>query len=238
MDVRIEERALREVYLPHFERVVRAGVASVMSAYNRVNGDYCAENAHLLGKVLKEDWGFQGFVVSDFFRGVFDGVKAANAGLDLEMPVTQVYGRRLLEAVESGEVPRAGVDDAARRILRRKILYFTRPDPQTYDRGLVRSKEHLELAREAAEKSIVLLKNEGGVLPLERSSVRTLAVMGRLAEGQRTWATTARAASLPPEFVGPLVGLREYLGASTRVIHDVGTDPPACAASRARSTRW
>jgi beta-glucosidase len=225
VDVRVEERALREVYLPHFERVVRAGVASVMSAYNRVNGDYCAENAHLLGKVLKDDWGFQGFVVSDFFRGVFDGVKAANAGLDLEMPVTEVYGSKLLAAAESGEVPRARVDDAARRILRRKIFYFTRRDPQAYDRSLVRSKEHVDLAREAAEKSIVLLQNDGPVLPLERSSVRTLAVMGRLAEGAENMGDHGSSRVYPPEFVSPLRGLQEYLGASTRVIHDIGTDP-------------
>jgi beta-glucosidase len=224
VDVRVEERTLREVYLPHFERAVRAGVAAVMSGYNRVNGDYCAESPHLLTRVLKEDWRFQGFVVSDFFRGVYDGVKAANAGLDLEMPATQVYGRNLLAAVEAGEVPRARIDDAVRRILRRKVFYFVRPDPQTYDPSLVRSREHVELAREAAEKGMVLLKNEDAVLPLERSAVRTLAVLGRLAEAENL-GDHGSSRVYPPEVVTPLRGLREYLGATTRVIHDVGTDP-------------
>jgi beta-glucosidase len=121
VDVRLDERTLREVYLPHFRRVVEAGVAVVMSAYNRVQGEYCAESRHLLREILKEEWGFRGFVVSDWFSGVHDGVKAAQAGLDLEMPMARVYGRRLLAAVRRGEVAAEVVDEAALRILRRRI---------------------------------------------------------------------------------------------------------------------
>ena len=223
VDVRADERTLREVYLPQFERAVGAGVASVMSAYNRVNGDYCGENAFLLRKVLKEDWGFRGFVVSDFFRGVYDGVKAANAGLDVEMPLTSVYGEKLLRAVEGGQVPRERIDDSARRILRRKVFYATRADPQSYGPDLVRSPAHLDLAREVAEKSMVLLKNESSILPFERSSVRTLAVMGSRAEDENL-GDHGSSRVYPPDVVTPLLGLREYLGAGTRVVYESGDD--------------
>jgi beta-glucosidase len=224
VDVRVEERTLREVYLPHFERAVGAGVAAVMSSYNRVNGDYAAESRHLLREVLKEDWAFPGFVVSDFFTGVHDTVKAANAGLDVEMPVTQVYGEKLLAAVERGEVARERVEESARRILRRKVLYATRRDPQPYGASLVRAREHVELAREAAEKSMVLLKNEEGALPFERSAVRSLAVMGRLADGAENLGDHGSSRVYPPDVVTPLEGLREHLGPGARVIHELGTD--------------
>jgi beta-glucosidase len=92
VDVRVDERTLREVYLPHFRRLAEANVASFMSAYNQVNGDYAGESRHLLREILKEEWGYPGFVMSDFFAGVYDGKKAALAGLDLEMPWTVAYG--------------------------------------------------------------------------------------------------------------------------------------------------
>ena len=223
VDVRVDERTLREVYLPHFERAVAAGVACVMSAYNRVNGDYCGENAYLLRKVLKEDWGFRGFVISDFFRGVYDGAKAANAGLDVEMPWTRAYGQQLIQAVEKGQVPRERIDDSARRILRLKVFYASRPDPQPYGPELVRSAAHLELAREVAEKSMVLLKNEGAILPFEQSSVRTLAVMGGRADAENL-GDHGSSRVYPPRVVTPLDGLREHLGSGTRVVYERGTD--------------
>jgi beta-glucosidase len=224
VDVRVDERTLREVYLPHFQRAVAAGVAAVMSSYNRVNGDYAAENRHLLREILKEDWGFAGFVLSDFFTGVHDGAAAANAGLDLEMPVTRVYGAKLLDAVTRGEVPRERIDEAVRRILRRKVFYATRPDPQEYHRRLVRAPEHAALAREAAEKSMVLLKNEDGTLPFAKSQVRTLAVLGRLADGADNLGDHGSSRVYPPAIVTPVAGLREYLGPGVRVVHELGTD--------------
>ena len=95
LNVNVDERTLREVYLPHFNRAVDGGVAAFMSSYNRVRGDYAGENAYLLRKILKDEWGFRGFVISDFFTGVYDGAKGANAGLDLEMPDTKAYGKCL-----------------------------------------------------------------------------------------------------------------------------------------------
>jgi len=232
VDARVDERTLREVYLPHFRRLADADVASFMSAYNKVNGDYCGESRHLLREILKEEWGYRGFVMSDFFAGVYDGVKAARAGLDLEMPWTVAYGKKLVAAVEKGEVPVALVDEAVLRLLRRKIEYATRPDPVAYSPALVRAAEHVALAREAAEKGVVLLKNDGSLLPLDEGAVRSVAVVGRLADAPNL-GDHGSSRVYPPDTVTVVRGLREALGA-TSVIYEPGADVlKARAAARA-----
>ncbi|HSD65526.1 MAG TPA: glycoside hydrolase family 3 C-terminal domain-containing protein [Vicinamibacteria bacterium] len=231
VDARVDERTLREVYLPHFRRLADADVASFMSAYNKVNGDYCGESRHLLREILKEEWGYRGFVMSDFFAGVYDGVKAAKAGLDLEMPWTVAYGKKLVAAVEKGEVPVAAVDEAVARLLRRKIEYATRPDPVAYRPALVRAAEHVALAREVAEKGSVLLKNDG-LLPLDEGTLKSVAVVGRLADAPNL-GDYGSSRVYPPDTVTVVEGLREALGA-TSVIHEPGADLlKARAAARA-----
>jgi beta-glucosidase len=223
VDTRVDERTLREVYLPHFERLVRADVASVMSAYNKVNGDYCGESRHLLHEILKGEWGYRGFVMSDFFNGVYDGKKGALAGLDLEMPIVRRFGRTLQAAVESGEVPVAVVDEAVLRLLRRKIDYATRPDPMSYPPALVRAAEHVALTREMAEKGIVLLKNDG-LLPLERAALRSVAVVGRLADAANLGDHGSSRVYPPLSAVVTVVGgLRQALGPEG-VVHEDGAD--------------
>ena len=222
IDVRADERTLREVYLPHFKRAVDAGVAVIMSSYNKVNGDYAAENEWLLRTVLKREWGFRGIVLSDFVRGVYDGLKAARAGLDVEMPLARQYGPAFLRDVEAGRVAKSLVDEAVRRILRRKISYLSRRDPQAYDASLVVSPDHVALAREVAEKSMVLLKNEGALLPLDKASDRILAVLGRRAEADNL-GDHGSSRVYPPRVVTMLQGLRQYLG-DARVAFDAGTD--------------
>jgi len=232
VDVRVDERTLREVYLPHFERLAAADVASFMSAYNKVNGDYAGESRHLLREILKEEWGYRGFVMSDFFMGVYDGKKAALAGLDLETPWTEAYGKTLVAAVEKGEVPLAVIDEAVLRLLRRKIEYATRPDPIAYPATLVRAKEHVALAREVAEKGVVLLKNHAGLLPLDPVSLKTVAVIGRLADAPNL-GDHGSSRVYPPDTVTVVEGLREALGAVS-VIHETGADVlKALAAARA-----
>jgi len=221
VDVRVDERTLREVYLPHFKRLADAEVASFMSAYNRVNGDYSGESRHLLREILKEEWGYRGFVMSDFFMGVYDGKKAALAGLDLEMPWTKAYGPALVAAVEKGEVPAAVIDEAVLRLLRRKIEYATRPDPVAYPPTVVRAAEHTALAREVAEKSIVLLKNDG-LLPLDEKALKSVAVVGRLADAPNL-GDHGSSRVYPPDTVTVVEGLREALGAA-RVVHEPGAD--------------
>ena len=231
VDARVDERTLREVYLPHFRRLAEADVAAFMSAYNRVNGDYCGESRHLLREILKDEWRYRGFVMSDFFAGVYDGKKGALAGLDLEMPWTMAYGKTLVAAVEKGEVPMAAVEEAVLRLLRRKIEYATRPDSMAYPPALVGAAEHRALAREIAEKGTVLLKNAGGLLPLDEGSLRSVAVVGRLADAPNL-GDYGSSRVYPPHTVTIVEGLREALGAA-RVVHEPGTDLAGARAAAA-----
>ncbi|WP_310475482.1 glycoside hydrolase family 3 C-terminal domain-containing protein, partial [Sandarakinorhabdus sp.] len=178
VDVRIDERALHEVYLPHFKAVLDAGCRSVMSAYNKLNGEYCGENRALLTDILRHEWGFTGFVHSDWIMGVHT-VWGAAAGLDVENPEPRVWGDKLRDAVEAGQIAASVVDTACRRILTMLYSISSAEDPlPAYTAAMVASPAHVALALEAAEKSAVLLKNDG-VLPLAPAT--TLAVLGRLA---------------------------------------------------------
>jgi beta-glucosidase len=223
IDVKADERTLREVYLPQFKKAVDAGVAAIMSSYNKVNGNYAAENEWLLRKVLKDEWGFRGFVMSDFFYGVYDGPKAAKAGLDVEMPLADKYGPDFIRAVERGSVSATLVDDAVRRILRRKLFYATRRDPRVYPPSLVGSAEHVALAREVAEKSMVLLKNDGPLLPLDKAALKTLAVLGRRALADNL-GDHGSSRVYPPHVVTLLEGLRESVGRDARIVFEPGSD--------------
>ena len=165
VDVRIDDADLRDIYLPHFRRVVDEGVAAVMTAYNRVNGTHCGHHHHLITEVLKGDWGFDGFVMSDFVFGVRSAY-AVNAGLDLEMPFRLRF-RRLARLARSGWVPPARIDDAALRILRQQVRFDGKDG--TYGPEHVASARHRTLAREVAERSTVLLRNR---------------VLGRIAEAE------------------------------------------------------
>jgi beta-glucosidase len=223
----LSERTLREVYLPHFKKIVDAGVGSVMSAYNRVNGTWCGENDHLLGDILKREWGFDGFVESDWIFGVHSTAASARAGLDIEMPAPAHFGAKLCEAVAAGELDEAVLDDAVRRILRTKLRFglFERERARP-DESVVACADHVVLAREAARKSIVLLKNDGGVLPFDRARLRTLAVVGALAD-QANLGDRGSSFVRPPYAVTPLAGLRGRL-AGVAISH-VETDEPTPA---------
>ena len=231
VDVRASDATLDAVFLPQFERIVRAGVASVMTAYNAVNGEWCGQNRRLITEILKERWGFEGFVVSDWLFGIRDGVKAINAGLDLEMP-HPIFLAGLEQAVERGDVPIERLDDAVLRLLRQQLRFADVPAPGP---EVVACAEHRALAREAAVRSIVLLRNEpvGGepVLPLRAQSLRRVAVVGTLAAvpnlGDRGSSHVE-----PPEVVTPLAGLQAALP-HAEVVHDDGSDPARAAAAAA-----
>jgi beta-glucosidase len=222
-DVEIDERTLREVYLPHFQKAVDHDVASFMSAYNKVRGEWCGENRHLLTTILREDWGFRGYVTSDWMWGVYDGKRGVDAGLDIEMPRGKAYGSNLKHLVERGLVPKAEIDESVRRIVRTKLRYLTREDPQAYPKSLAASAEHRALAREVAEKSMVLLKNDGALLPFDKARVRKLAVVGQLADADNTGDHGSSKVN-PPYFTSALAGLRDYLGAGATVLHANGAD--------------
>lgn len=218
VDVRVDERTLHEVYLPHFKHALDAGVASVMSAYNKVNGEYCGQHRVLLTDILRHEWAFEGFVHSDWVRGVYN-VYGASAGLDVENPEPLVFGDKLKAAVEAGSVEPHVVDNACRRILRTQFRFACADDPlPDYPTELVAHPAHVAVALEAAEKSAVLLENNG-VLPFDRARVRRLAVLGKLAALENT-GDNGSSRVRPPHVVTVLAGLRQYLGAEAIVTGD------------------
>lgn len=225
VDVTIDARALHEIYLSHFKRVVDAGVASVMSAYNSVNGEWCGQSRTLLTEILKEQWGFEGFVITDFIFGMRDARLTALSGQDIEMPFSMHLHRELAGFVESGEVPQSRIDDAALRILRQQVRFGQARDPAAYGSEVVGCAAHRALAREAAQKSIVLLKNDDGVLPL--TGVRKLAVVGRLAAVANT-GDGGSSNTQPVSVVTPLDGLREAFGTGAIAYSD-GADAAQAA---------
>jgi beta-glucosidase len=222
-DVTLNERTLREVYTPHFRQAVEHGVATFMSAYNKVRGEWCGENRHLLTTLLRDEWGFSGFVTSDWAWGVHDGARGVHAGLDIEMPNGRVYGRKLKARVKWGEVPLAEVDESVRRTVRTKLLFLTHGDLQPYPPSLACAPEHTALAREVAERAMVLLKNDRALLPLDKVGVKTIAVVGHLADADNT-GDHGSSNVTPPYYTSALKGLRDYLGASTTVLHSDGAD--------------
>jgi beta-glucosidase len=204
VDVQIDERVLHEVYLPHFKHALGAGCASVMSAYNKMNGEYCGENYDLLTSILRDEWGFEGFVHSDWVKGVYT-VQGAAAGLDIENPEPLVWGEKLLAAVENGEIAANVIDKACRRILTTLYHFAAAEDPlPDYAAELVARPEHIAIALEAAEKSAVLLKNDD-VLPFT-NGIGTLAVLGRLATIENT-GDNGSSRVRPPYVVTPYEGL-------------------------------
>lgn len=218
IDVKVDERTLHEIYLPHFKHIVDAGVATVMSAYNKVNGEYCGQHRHLLTDILRGEWGFDGFVHSDWVMGVRK-VYGVAAGLDLENPEPLVWGDKLREAVEKGEVEPQVIDLACRRVLRVQFRFATREDPlPSYGENLVACPAHVALALEAAEKSPVLLENDG-VLPLSLEHTGKLAVLGRLAALANT-GDEGSSNVRPPYVVTPREGLTAMLGPERVVTGD------------------
>ncbi len=207
INVKIGERALREVYLPHFKRCVEEGPAAVMSAYNRLNGEYCGENVRLLRKLLKEEWGFEGFVISDFVFGVYDTQKGVEGGLDIEMPFARCYGRRLKRLLKRGGADPRHIDDSVRRILKQKLLFSRTVGKKEYDESVICCKEHQDLAREAAVKSMVLLKNKHSLLPLDKKQIRKIALLGSRADSANL-GDRGSSEVHPPYAVSPLCGLR------------------------------
>ena len=197
-----------------------------MTAYNRVNGTYSAENAHLLRDILRQDWGFRGFVESDWVLGVYSTVPSALAGLDIEMPVPVHFGDRLVAAVQSGELEAAVVDEAVRRILRQKFC-FGLDAPQAVPAGVVESVAHRDLARAVAREALVLLKNEGGLLPLSPGDVNRVAVVGSLA-GMANLGDHGSSRVMPSAAVSPLAGILTRLGQSR--VEGIPTDTPDEAA--------
>jgi beta-glucosidase len=232
VDVACEEATLHEVYLPHFRRVVEDGVSAIMSAYNSVNGEWCGQNEPLLTGVLREQWDFRGVVVSDFVWGLRDAVLSLRAGLDVEAPFRQQRARELPAALADGRADWADVERAGRRILATQLRYAAALETPAPSEEVVVSPEHRALAREAASLAMVLVRNEpvdgAPALPLDATGLRTLAVIGRLADEPGTGdhgSSDVRA----PVVVTPLAGLTAALP-GVEIRHLAADDPAAAGA--------
>jgi len=181
INVEVDERALREIYLPAFKAAVQAGsVWSVMGAYNQLRGQHCCHNDYLLNRILKEEWGFQGLVMSDW-DGTHDTHQAALNGLDLEMGTETNYAnfylaQPYLNGLKSGEFPMTGLDEKVRRNLR--VMIATHVLDANRKPGSFNTAAHQSVARQVAEEGVVLLKNENHALPLDPAKIASIAVIG------------------------------------------------------------
>ena len=213
----VDERTLREIYLPAFEAAVKeAKVGALMDAYNLVNGAYMTENNFLNNVIARKEWGFDGIIMSDW-GATHDGKAAANGGLDLEMPSALFMNKQtLLPFVQSGEIPPATIDDKVRRILRKAIQFGFYDREQTDATIPLYSQEGRQLALEEASSGIVLLKNENGLLPLEKNKIKTLAVLGPNAY-PAVIGGGGSSLTKPFDAISFLEGISNYLGKSVRV---------------------
>ncbi len=204
----VDERTLREIYLPQFEMAVKESQPwTVMCSYNRINGVYAGENAHLLREILKDEWGFEGAVISDWAATHTPFESVAN-GLDLEMPGPARYFRLLGDALNNWQIDEQKVDQAVRRVLRLVVL-SGRLDGRT-SKGAANIQAHQALARRLAEEAITLLKNEGGVLPLDKDRLQSVAVIGPNA-GSAVISGGGSSRVEPPYRVSPLGALQKVL---------------------------
>ncbi len=219
----IDERTLREIYLPAFEASVKeAKVGAVMDAYNLVNGVYMTQNNRLNNEILKKEWGFDGILMSDW-GATHDGVGAAIGGLDLEMPSpTFMNSNALLPALKDGKLQTATLDDKIKRILRKAIEFGFFDQPQTDTDIPTYSQEGRQVALEAARGSMVLLKNSGNLLPLDVTKVKTIAVIGPDAY-PAVPSGGGSAESKPFNAVSFLEGISNHLGTKARVLYAVDT---------------
>jgi beta-glucosidase len=232
VDEIVGERALREIYMPGFAAAIQeAHSASLMCAYPRVNGAFNCENAPLLQGVLKKEWGFKGFVVSDW-GATHSTVPSALNGLDVEMPTGRYFGDALHKAVDAGQVPVSVLDEKLVRRFSTMIefgLFGPQPKPQP-----IPAFAHGAIARTIAEQSMVLLKNDGNLLPIDRKTIRNIALIG-------PWAVRAETGGggsshvIPLYTITPDNGLHAALNSYTRLAVLDGTDVDAAVAAAKRA---
>lgn len=224
INVEVDERALREIYLPAFKAAVQqGGVWSVMGAYNQLRGRHCCENDYLLNKILKDEWGFQGLVMSDW-GGAHDTRECALNGLDLEMGTETDYAgyylaQPYLKLLDAGELSAAGLDDKVRRNLR--VMFATHVFDAGRKTGSLNTAAHQTVARQVAEEGIVLLKNEHHLLPLDPARLKCIAIIGENAT--RLHAHGGDSSGIKAFYeVNPINGIVNRIGKNVNVIFSEG----------------
>jgi beta-glucosidase len=220
VDVVVSPRAMREIYLPPFEAAVVEGDAyGVMAAYNKVGGYWCSENDLLQNRILREEWGFKGLIVSDW-GGTHNTVNAALYGLDVEMPGGRLFGQALLDSVQAGVVPEEVIDRKVKNILRVRMAIDPIP-PEQANATMTAKPEQAQIAYDVAAKSIVLLKNEASLLPLDLNTYKKIAVIGENAI--RTMALGGVGAGVKAyNEITPLAGLQNRIGDKAELVYAQG----------------
>ncbi|RKR80778.1 beta-glucosidase [Mucilaginibacter gracilis] len=229
VNVEMSERALREIYLPGFKAAVTLGGANtVMGAYNKFRGQYATENKYLVNKVLKGEWGFKGVLISDW-GAVHNTMEALQNGTDLEMgsdigtpplKYNKFYmGDTVVTLVNSGKVPVALIDDKVRRILR--VMFKTHMINGGRTPGAYNTQAHQNTALKVAEEGIVLLKNEGKLLPLQKNNIKSIAVIGQNAERPNAYGGGSSQIKAKYE-ITPLQGLKNLLGSNVKISYAQG----------------
>ena len=220
VNVIVSPRAMREIYLVPFEAAVVDGNAyGVMSAYNKINGYWCAENDELLNQILRKDWGFKGMVISDW-GGTHSTVGSIKAGLNVEMPNQQYLGQALLDSVKAGAVAESVIDERVREILRVRMVIDPVPEDKA-NKEMTAKPEQAQIAYEVATQSIVLLKNDGGLLPIDLNKVKTIAVIGDNAD--KIMATGGVGAGVKALYeITPIAGLRNRIGDKAKIVYAQG----------------
>lgn len=230
VDTIVDERTLREIYLPGFEAaIIKGGCLTLMGGYNKFRGQYCCHNQYLINEILKKEWGFKGVVVSDW-NGTHDTTEAVEDGLDIEMGTRRegkldyYLGDNYLKGLQEGLYTQEMLDDKVRRILR-VMLGIGKLDT---DRrlGACNTAEHHQAARTIAEETMVLLKNEDDLLPFDRHDIKTLAVIGDNASRPQAYGGGSSAIKSSYE-ITPLEGLRNLLGDDVEIIYEQGY-PESC----------
>ena len=221
VNVIVGERAMREIYLPPFKAAVQADAYAIMSAYNKVNGWWCGENEELLSNILRDEWGFAGFVVSDW-NGTHSTVPAIEHGLNVEMPGNKFLGEALLDSVKAGLVSEEVINQRARELLRVRLAIQPIPESEA---NLVMTSQpaQQQIAYEIASKSIVLLKNEN-VLPLRLAEKPVIAVIG--GNATEKMATGGLGAGVKALYeITPLEGIKDRVGDKAKILYARGYEP-------------
>ncbi|MCW8850160.1 MAG: glycoside hydrolase family 3 C-terminal domain-containing protein [Melioribacteraceae bacterium] len=225
INVIVDERTLREIYLPSFEAAIKNGKAlTIMSAYNKVNGKWCSENPVLLNDILKKEWNFEGVVISDW-AGTHSTIDAALAGLDIEMG-TEVddyndyfFGDKLKSAIENGEIEISVIDEKVRRIL--TTMFKTNVFDKNRSKGEFISENNFALAKRTGEEAVVLLKNNNNLLPLNISKIKKIAVIGENAIIKH--AAGGGSSGLKAKYeISPLEGLKTKMGDKVEILFTEG----------------
>ena len=220
VNVIVSPRAMREIYLPPFEATVVEGNAfGVMAAYNKINGTWCAENPVLLDQILRKDWGFKGMVISDW-GGTHSTVGSVTAGLNVEMPSKDYMGQALLDSVKAGVVSEKVIDQRVREILRVRLAVEPVPADKA-NKVMTAQPEDAQITYEVASQSVVLLKNQNDLLPIDLSKVKKIAVIGDNADKKMANGGVGAGVKALYE-ITPLAGLKNRIGDNAQIIYAQG----------------